>query len=382
MNLSRKLIIAFACVALVAAFVAPAFAEDESSEPGVKVTATGKAKIVKGDEAAAKKQALDAAKRDAVEQVGSQIVSETVVENFELVKDKIISKASGYVDVKKIDESKEGEVLIVKIEAEVRKKAIQEDASMIYHDMGKPRVMVLISTVSKDKEYKTSSAENIVLEYFSKKEFDIIDQATAMKNIKKDEAKLAADGDARAAAKIGNSAGAEVIVIGTADASEPELILGEIWFSQGRINLRAIKTDNASIYGVVNKTEKVQHGSKDAAEQKAIEKVSQGAGKDIFWNIVKKWNDEKINGIKIELQITGITFEQYEKVLDGLKKIKGVKDVLERDFSEPTAIVDVTFVGTSKELRDQVKEASFGGVKLQVKGATGNKLQFKVGGGK
>src|SRR5262245_25397452 len=58
----------------------------------------GFAAVVNNDIAQARDKAIDDAKRKAVEQVaGSQVSSESISENFQLVSDKIYARASGFV---------------------------------------------------------------------------------------------------------------------------------------------------------------------------------------------------------------------------------------------------------------------------------------------
>ena len=62
------------------------------------VTVTGMSFYEKGREAIAREKAMDDAKRQAIEQaLGTQVSSQTVVENFEVTRDQVMSHASGYL---------------------------------------------------------------------------------------------------------------------------------------------------------------------------------------------------------------------------------------------------------------------------------------------
>lgn len=70
----------------------PALSADEV------VTVTGMSFYEAGREAIAREKALDDAKRQAIEQaVGTQVSSQTVVENFEVTRDQVMSHAAGYL---------------------------------------------------------------------------------------------------------------------------------------------------------------------------------------------------------------------------------------------------------------------------------------------
>ncbi|MFH1984217.1 MAG: hypothetical protein ABIL58_20440 [Pseudomonadota bacterium] len=62
------------------------------------VTVTGMSFYEEGREAIAREKALDDAKRQAIEQaLGTQVSSQTVVENFEVTRDQVMSHAAGYL---------------------------------------------------------------------------------------------------------------------------------------------------------------------------------------------------------------------------------------------------------------------------------------------
>jgi hypothetical protein len=75
-----------------------------------RVTAKGVSFFEPGREAVARERAVDEAKRSAIEKaVGVAVTSKTVVEDFQVVKDQIFSRASGYLrDITIVDEKKTG----------------------------------------------------------------------------------------------------------------------------------------------------------------------------------------------------------------------------------------------------------------------------------
>ena len=62
------------------------------------VEAEGQAMVKNGDEPAARDRALEDAQRKAVESaVGTMISAETVMENYQIISDRILAKSSGYI---------------------------------------------------------------------------------------------------------------------------------------------------------------------------------------------------------------------------------------------------------------------------------------------
>ena len=374
-NLTRVTIPALIVILLTAISVVSAEEKDDIRS----VKASGSAMVVGGDIEKAKKEAIIDAKRNAVEQVGSQVIAKTVVENFDLVKDKIITKIDGYVHSYEILEEKPAEKSYqVKIEARVSKSALIDDAALIYNDMEKPRLMIIVPEVRGKEIFPTSQAENAISEFFVEKGFTLVDQATARENIKKDELRKIAEGDEKAAVKAGLRAGAEAVVIGTATMGDVESVKGILYASKSTVSIRALRTDNASLYAVSNKTESAADGVADAAQRKALETSSKSAARDIFWKIVKKWNDEKMMGAEIEVMINGIGFSDLKKVLTGLKETNGVKEVIQRSFDAPTAVLSITYQGDAVRLAEVLSETKFKGFSVEVLSVSSGKINMKI----
>jgi len=374
-NLTRVTIPALIVILLTAISVVSAEEKDDIRS----VKASGSAMVVGGDIDKAKKEAIFDAKRNAVEQVGSQVIAKTVVENFDLVKDKIITKVDGYVHSYDILEEKQAEKSYqVKIEARVSKSALIDDAALIYNDMEKPRLMIIVPEVRGKEIFPTSQAENAISEFFVEKGFTLVDQATARENIKKDELRKIAEGDEKAAVKAGLRAGAEAVVIGTATMGDVESVKGILYASKSTVSIRALRTDNASLYAVSNKTESAADGVADAAQRKALETSSKSAARDIFWKIVKKWNDEKMMGAEIEVMINGIGFSDLKKVLTGIKETNGVKEVIQRSFDAPTAVLSITYQGDAVRLAEVLSETKFKGFSVEVLSVSSGKINMKI----
>jgi len=327
------------------------------AEDTVTVTASGSAEIVSGNRDGAKEAALEDAKRMAVEQVGSEIIAETVVENFELVKDVVVTKVSGYVkSMEVIDESCSSSMCSVEIEAEVSAKELKDDATLIYKEMDKPRVMVLIpeTTPSGEIEVKSSVAENTVMEYFKEKGFELVDRNQALANIEADQLRAAATGDEKAATALGARAGAEVIVVGTANTGKAESIRGILYASTPTLSVRALNTGNASIYATSTEVGKGQGGTPEQAQKTALQETAHRVGKDIFWKIVQAWNKEKLNGIPVELVATGVSYTSLKGLKKDLESLSEVKEVVQREFAAPSATLTVYIIGDANRLAELI----------------------------
>lgn len=372
----RYILIYFLSIVLILC-VNPSYGVEEGDV--LTVQASGQAVIKKGDVEGAKKKAILNAKRNAVEQVGTRIISRTVVENFILVKDKIISKADGYVhNYTILKEKQSGGSYLVEMEAQVSKSSLVEDALSLYHDMNKPRVMVILPEIRENNVIPMSHAENIVSEFFVNKEFTLIDPVIVKDKIRKDEMRKLAEGDQIAAAKIGLDAGAEVVVAGTATVGNVQSVRDVMYSSKATCSARAIKTGNASLYALSSASKSAADGIAEGAQRKSIESSCTSIAKDIFWKIVKKWNDELMTGRDVEIVLSGVGFSRLKEVIKALREFEEVTEVVQRSFDSPMAVLTVTYKGDAMELAETIDERKFEGFELEVLTVSSGKINIKV----
>ena len=115
------------------------------------ITAQGQAFMQARDPAIARDEAIADGLRNAVKQaVGTMVDSETIVNNFQLISDKIYENTKGYVRNYKIDREwkDEDNVINVMVIAEVAIGNLQKDVDAIRHlleQKNMPRIMVIIN---------------------------------------------------------------------------------------------------------------------------------------------------------------------------------------------------------------------------------------------
>lgn len=121
-----------------------------SARSGEVVTAKGMSFFEPGRELIARDKALDAAKREAIEKaVGVSVTSRTVVENFQVNRDQVLSHASGYLkNIKILDEKKSDlGTYTVTIEAEVEVPALVGDLDRFKKILGwqkNPKIRLVV----------------------------------------------------------------------------------------------------------------------------------------------------------------------------------------------------------------------------------------------
>lgn len=134
-------------LALLFAILAVSFAPAASA---IEVEASGVAAIFSGNVASARNQAIANAQRNAVEQgVGALVDSRTVSENFQIIRDEVLTSSQGFVSSYKIlseGKTRDGNSFEVKIRATVSKELLEDRLTalrILHKQMGNKRVMVI-----------------------------------------------------------------------------------------------------------------------------------------------------------------------------------------------------------------------------------------------
>ncbi len=154
---------AMAMVLLTAVFAKPAAAID--------VEAVGQAAIFSGNVASARSQALVNAQRNAVEQgVGVLLDSKTVAENFQIIKDEILTSSRGFVTRYKVvseGRTRDGRSFRVKIKASVSQNMLRDRLSalrILHKKMGNQRVMVIYQSDNRNAMPRNHGATTAALQ--------------------------------------------------------------------------------------------------------------------------------------------------------------------------------------------------------------------------
>jgi len=369
-----------------AVLIVPALCQDELQQ----ITTDGTATVLGGDKAQARDVAIQDALRNAVEQVtGAVISSSTLVENAMTVEDNIYSKAKGYVKSYSIvseGEADNGQTYNVKIKALLRAGAIKEDVADIIRGAGNPRLMVLINERNIGQhewsglDVSLGVAENTIIENMRQKGFDFVDQEQAEKSARRDQALLAMEGDNKAAALIGDRAGAEVIITGKAFAKEAPGVsdmLAGMKSMQATVTVKAVNTDDGKVLASVTKQGKTVHIDEVAGGTKALEMAANEAADYLADEIVKKFTR---GSSSVTLSITGITnYNLFSDFINVLKyEIRGIKAVHEREMAAGVGLVEVETKFNSSQLAQELMYKTFPKYSIIIRGKTANKINLRL----
>jgi hypothetical protein len=345
-------------------------------------------------EGANPEEALLAAKRNAIEKgIGTILLSQTEIENFQVKRDQIITKTMGSVkSYEKISEGKSaGGYYEVKIKAVLSRSSINQDLAafhILIESMNKPRTMVIIDESNiGTAEPNNSAAETAILQFLKDPyEFELIDPK-ASAAIRASEEKMAGiAGDAAAAAQLGSQNGAEVIITGTAVSREAKQLsqnLGGMVSAQADVTLRAINCSTGSIIGTASAHAPMVHISAATAGSQAITKASQKAMKDLLDRIIKEWQNQQNNGVTLSLTIAGVSnFRLKNDLVQTLTWVPNVSAVHERnwDMQSKLLMVDIQYKGNANGFCTRIDgfKLKSGAGSIAVSGLNGLRVSLQV----
>jgi len=369
---------------------------EASAQETRTVTAEGVAAIQQGAIDTARDAALEDAQKRAVEQaIGIMIDSQTQVENYQLISDKILSQTKGYISRYNVTgESQEGQILRVRITADVAIGKLNDDLSAIgilLGQMHKPRTMIMIAeqNIGHDwyawwwgyhgEQTDMGVVENTFMDVFTQKGFEFIDHATAAKEIKVTAAYKVQDLTVEQARTLGNQADAEVVIVGKALAKLYGDVGGGMKSVQADISAKAVRTDTGQVIATTVTHGAAVHITDTTAGIEALKKASAQAAEQMMEKILAVYSREAGGTRPISITITGLNKTQFVKFKDVLKnQVRGIKDLHERSFTGTTARISVDSKVSAQTLSDDLLLKDFNTFTVEVVTSTPNSLELKV----
>ncbi len=369
-----QIVAALALCAFVGSAHSGAFAET--------ITVTGEAAIIEGNIESAKDAALLDAFRKAVERgVGTMIASDTLMENYRIVEDRIFTKARGYVknwDV--LSEYSLGDRYKMDVRCEVSSESIEEDLialNILQQAKRKPRIMVVMSEQHLWSYVDQPVGETTLISRFLDKEFKVVDQAQSEKVRGGDKMKAALQGDDSAAAWIGLRHGAEIIIVGKA-FSETGGKVYRMESARGSVEARAIRCDTAEIIAAGPAEAGGPDSSEAVAGKKAVRQAASTLADDLISQITKRWSADIAGGSSVQLTISNIGFGGLSAFKKTLEDIEGMQDIQQRSFAGRTAVLDVDYRYDAGRLAETLAATAFSEFTIEIVVVTQNRVEMRV----
>jgi hypothetical protein len=342
-----------------------AFAEDRTIE-------------TEGVSQISREDAIRQAQRSAVEEaVGVFIQSRTEIENFELKKDKILSKTQGYIKrFAVLKESKEGNLFKLKVSATVSLDKIKDDLiamKILLESMERPKLMILI-----DEDYKSMDnlgmgiASTEMASLLGAKGFELVDKSQVDAVMNNNQGRQALAGNANAAKALGLKFGAQYVIVGKAVAQDAgEAYPGSgIKSIQASLQLKVIQTQTGLVLGSAVKNGVSAHMSPLTGATNAIQMSVQKAVDEYLVDaITNSFQGFLNNGSPLKLHVTGVnTFQESKTVIEAVEKIERVASSKKEGWNKTggVLVLDLLYKGTSEELAEALDGKTVGSGKLEV----------------
>ena len=376
---------------IIAATALPAIAQDSKT-----VTSEGVAAIQGNARGIARDAALEDAQKRAVEQaIGILIDSQTRVENYQLISDKILSQTRGYIKRYAITgENTDSGLLRVRINAEIALSRLKNDLSgigILPGRMHKPRTMLMVAEQNIGREVTAwwmgargeqtdvSVVENAFMDKFTKKGFEFIDHQIAIKKIALTGADRTLDLAETQAVTLAAQADAEVVIIGKASARLYGDIGGGMKSVQADITARAVRIDTGQVIATATTHAAAVHISEIAAGTAALDKAANQAAEEMIGKILAVYSGETAGTRSVNIAIAGLNKTQFEKFKDVLlKQVRGIRDLHERSFNGTTARISVDSKNSTQKLSEEILLGNFGDFSVEVVGSTASSLELQV----
>ena len=344
------------------------------------VQAQGTAAIHKGFVDIARDRAISDGQRRVVEQaVGVLIKNETLVENYQVISDKILSQSKGYIQsYEVISEEREGAIYKVTIQAKVSTGHLKNDLEAIHliiDRKSKPRLMIIFS----EKAQKDFIAETSMEKYFLSKGFKLVDSETVRKNLEYESIKSLAV-DPKAAERIGHRFGAEVIVLCSVETSSNPFKVGDIemYSNSTTVSAKVINVDTSNIITTGSETKRLP-GIKGFI-QLTTEQASEMLASRLMDDIVKQWSSELTNWVEVKLFASGFqSYDELNSFKDLLtREVRGIKEIRQRSYAQGRVELEVDLRGDTQGLANDLARLDLNGRTIEIYEITQNRVEIKL----
>jgi hypothetical protein len=392
----------------VLAIICAAFAPCALAQSDVEmtVTAEGQAAIIGGDTGRAEDEALTLAKRNAVEQgIGVFVKAESRGENFMLVAQTILTKSEGYISSwqivegsRKIQDIEGSKILTIKITAKVKAVTLVNalsDIEAIYELIQRPKVMVLMNeqNVGQRPEDLPASAMAIMRDLQDKK-FDIVDPEVIKRVIAKESVRAAIErGDSQAAAMLAMQEGAEILVLGSAKASEQKIEeLGDtVKAASALLSARIVYSDTGDVLytskqisGRGVSTSNVEEAGTKALDD-AGNKLLKSDTERFVAQVIARWASESQSGRMFKVTADNVSYSEMNALKKVIAELRGhVGWGGNSTYTGKTGTIFVKSKLTPDQFRERLSGSKVAGKRVEITNVAGTTtvIQLKGGGTK
>jgi hypothetical protein len=254
--------------------------------------------------------------------------------------------------------------------------------NLLMRQARKPRVMVFIQSTSAPEIDSGKLAEGYISKILLERGFKLVDAEVVRRNIDHDKVIGLLAGDAQVAAAVGAKYGAEMLLVGSAQAVSNPVTIGDLKINsnQAVINVRLIKADTGEVKLSETRQATKPHVNRLSGMEAAVREASESLAGDLVDKIVQIFQEQVYSVTNVKLIIYGLTsYAQLQEVTKLISSnVRGVKDIYQRSYTMGTAELEVELTGNTQLLGTDLTERSFGRYRFHIKEITHNQLQVTI----
>ena len=357
-----------------------------------RVTVVGQAA---GTGPRAEDEALKAAQRKAVEMTcGLFINAQSQTENYELVQDRILSQAGGYVN--EWTENRrwvEDDVTFIEIQATVSVAKFERDWAAFAHlkeDEGNPRMVMVIIEDNDVDDLKPpvlhGVCQSLFENFFLGKDVQLMDQGISDNVRQRDLDQAALDNNITKLAAVAAEFKADVLIYGRAEAKRGGTMElgGQLLYRWDvSLNIRAVQADSAAILMSNSYRPKTPYTTTSAAAgDDAFRKLSDEVAAKVLEDIGRAWHKRASVRRILTVKFNDVSRRQAKAICNALAEHRGVVNGPDgaklRNLNHGVADVEIDWKFDLNLLADTLEEMQIDGMTFEITEQTGNRLDVQV----
>lgn len=226
------------------------------------------------------------------------------------------------------------------------------------------------------------SVQTKIEDFFLEKGIKLVDRETARKVNKRDLALANAQGDLDRLAALGAQFDADVVILGTAAAKtggETQMTVAGQTVRQheyrAKLVVRAVRTDSAQL--LVSKVYQVSARSmRKGGEEAALDRLAEEAAPQLLSAVVDAWRKQVHVTRDIQLQIDGMTYNDFKTFQTAVQTLRGVQSVHLREITDNVANISIGYEFPTRNLADRLTELKE--IRLEVTEFNPHRLKMRV----
>lgn len=306
--------------------------------------------------------ATRAANRAAVETgIGQVLTSATEIQDFQVKRDLVLAHTEGVVKKSETLSKEQGPdgAWEVKVRATVSKAEINKDLvalGILRMQLDNPRITVLVSEEVMGKAIIDGVAEAKIIQAFRDRQFEVVEASDDIRAKRANQIALATGGDAKAAAALGAELGAEVVILGTATATESDMSDNPYFkgtgmkSAAGTVALKAVEVTTSAILANQHGDAPMVNPNSAVAGNKALEKATVEVleKRGFIDQLLKSWQNQVNDGTVVRVRVRNIPNYTAAQVIQEELKVDAVQ-VVRRKMADGVLFLDVTWRGTADD---------------------------------